>query len=303
MNFTVTVLGSGAALPTLARHCSAQAVNVEGFRMLIDCGEATQNQIRCFHQKMQSFSTIFISHLHGDHLFGLPGLLSSMHLCGRTEPVTVYAPKGIKAALNILFDISSTRLQYNLTIIEMEHEGAKTIFENAKCKVIAFPLPHSVPTYGFRIEEHPPLPNLRKDIRNKYQLTPIECQNIKLGADYVTLDGLVIPNSEITLPPRKAATYAYCCDTAYTEEILPFIEGVDMLCMESTFENTHKDLAEEKLHCTAEQAASLAAKAHAGKLLLTHFSARYKEMDTLFQEASNIFPNTILAEDGMSITI
>lgn len=172
-------MGSGAAIPTLSRHCSAQSVNINGFRMLLDCGEGTQNQLRAYHQKLQSFNLVCISHLHGDHLFGLPGLLSTMHLCGRTEPIDVVGPKGIKAILEPIFLFSNTVLNYELRITELEGDEYRQVFEERRCKVFAFPLHHSVPTYGYVIEE--------------------------------------IPRSANSTPRR----YAYCCDTAYDESILP----------------------------------------------------------------------------------
>lgn len=303
MNFFVTILGSGAATPTLGRHCSAQVVSINGFRMLVDCGEATQSQMRAFRQKMQAFSTIFISHLHGDHLFGLPGLLSSMHLCGRTEPVTVYAPKGIKAALELLFEVSGTHLTYELTFVEMDFDTPTLIFENEKCKVTAFPLFHSVPTYGFLFEEQQPRPNIRHDMRTMLQLTPLECREIKMGADYITADGELIPNSELVHPARRPLRYAYCCDTAYDESLIPIVKDVDLLCMESTFDRTRVDLAGDKRHCTTVQAAELAQKADVGQLMLTHFSARYKIATMLIEEAQSVFPNTFAAEDGLMVQV
>lgn len=256
MNFYTTILGSGAALPTIARHCSGQVVNINGFRMLLDCGENTQTQIRVYHQKMQALSTIFLTHLHGDHFFGLPGLISSMHLCGRTEPVDIFAPHGIANALQTLIEVSGSHIGFEIRYHELEHaEGCPCIFENLRCRVYAMPLTHSVPTYGYLIEEKP------------------------RGAN----------------PSRR---YAYCTDTAYTESILPYIERVNLLCLESTFDTAFASVAEEKLHCTAAQAATLALKANAKQLLLTHISARFKEPEHLLAEAQAIFPNTLIATDG-----
>lgn len=261
MNFYVTVLGSGAALPTCARHCSGQVVNINGFRLLLDCGEGTQTQIRAYHQRLQSLGTIFITHLHGDHLFGLPGLLSSMHLCGRTEPVELFAPAGIRTAMDTLLQAAGSHLDFEVRYHELTHtEGSLCLFENTRCRIHAFPLVHSVPTYGYLIEEIP---------RGK----------------------------------NPARRYAYCTDTAYTESIIPYIQGVNLLCVESTFNNAFASVAAEKLHCTAAQAATLAAKAGAHKLLLTHISARFKEPETLQAEACQIFPNTLVAADGTAYNI
>lgn len=256
MNFYTTILGSGAALPTVARHCSGQVVNVNGFRILLDCGENTQTQMRFYRQKMQSIGTIFITHLHGDHFFGLPGLLSSLHLCGRSEPVDIYAPAGIAHAMNVFMGVSSSHIGFEIRYHELSHaEGSLPVFENNRCRVHAFPLQHSVPTYGYLIEEIPRGNN----------------------------------------PTRR---YAYCTDTCYTESILPYIRDIELLCLESTFDNAHTSIAAEKLHCTAAQAATLALKAGAQQLLLTHISARFRNTESLLAEAQAIFPNTTIATDG-----
>jgi len=256
MNFYTTILGSGAALPTVARHCSGQVVNLNGFRILLDCGENTQTQIRVHHQKMQGMGTICLTHLHGDHFYGLPGLISSMHMCGRTEGVDIFAPAGIKTAMDTLLAVSGSHLEFEIRYHELTHEeGSMLIFENQRCRIYAFPLVHSVPTYGYLIEEKP---------RGKN-------------------------------PARK---YAYCTDTGYTESFLPHIQGVNLLCLESTFNNAFASVAADKLHLTASQAATLASKANAQQLLLTHISARFKEPETLLAEAQAVFPNTMIAADG-----
>lgn len=256
MNFYTTVLGSGAALPTVARHCSGQVVNLNGFRIMLDCGENSQTQVRVYHQKLQALATILITHLHGDHFFGLPGLVSSMHLCGRKDPIDIFAPAGIAGIMQSIFQVSGSHLEFEIRYHELTHEqGSQLIFENNRCRIYAFPLLHSVPTYGYLIEEKP------------------RGQN-------------------------PARSYAYCTDTGYTESFLPYIQGVNLLCLESTFSQAFASVAAEKLHCTAAQAATLAQKAGAHQLLLTHISARYKEPEVLLQEAQAIFPNTQIAADG-----
>lgn len=255
MNFFTTILGSGAALPTGLRRCSAQVVNINGFKMLVDCAEGTQDGIRRCHLKLQSIGTILISHLHGDHFFGLPGLLSTMHLCGRTEPVTVVAPKGARQVIETTFELTGNHIGYPLEFTEMDFgSGMQRVFENHRCTVDAFPLVHSVPDYGFRITEMP------------------------RGAN-------------------PARVYSYCCDTAYTEEIIPFIQGSNLLCLECTFANELEDLARERCHLTAGQAGRLAALAGVRQLLLTHISARYKDPQIILDQASAEFPDAILATD------
>ena len=256
MNFFVTVLGSGSALPTGSRHCSGQVVNINGFRFLLDCGEATQTQIRVYHQRLQSIGHIFLTHLHGDHFFGLPGLVSSMHLCGRSEPLDIYAPAGIKIAMETLLAAAGSHIDYEMRYHELDFaEGCQLLFENNRCRIAAFPLVHSVPTYGYVIDEVP------------------------RGAN----------------PPRR---YAYCTDTAYTEAIIPYIEGAHLLCMESTFDDAFASVAAEKLHSTSRQAATIALKAGVKQLMLTHISARFKDPSILLAQAQEVFPNTVLAADG-----
>ncbi len=303
MDFFVTILGSGAATPKRDRQCSSQVVNINGFKMLVDCGEAAQHQVRATHQRMQSLGTIFISHLHGDHIFGLPGLLSSMHLCGRTEPVTVFSPRGLREAMQTLFRISNTVPQYEINYVEIDASEPVEVFRNARCVVTAFPLDHSVPCYGYLFEENQPFFNIRKEAIERYALSPADIQLVKEGADFRAPDGTVVPNGELTLPKRPVHRYAYCCDTAYTESILPVVEGVDLLCMESTFANDFASVAAEKRHCTALQAAQLARKAHVGRLLLTHFSARYSDVAPLLEEAQSVFPDAIAAADGMTLAV
>lgn len=298
MDFRVLVLGSGAATPTFSRHCSSQVVCINGKRMIVDCGESTQNQLRQYHQKIQSINTIFISHLHGDHFFGMPGLLSTMHLCGRTEPLTVFAPVGTKHALELMFEVSGTELRYELNIVEMDFDEPRVIFKGNRFVVKAFPMHHSIPTYGFLFEETDIYLNLKKDARSMYGLTDADCIRVKMGYDLVMPDGTVIPNSELTLPRRLPRRYAYCCDTAFDPGLVDVLAGVDLLCMESTFDSSFADMAEERCHCTAAQAATIAKQAGVGQLLLTHFSARYRESTPLLAEATAIFPNTVCASDG-----
>ena len=300
-NHYLTVLGSGAATPTLGRHCSAQVLNFNGLKLLVDCGEGTQYQIRSCRQKMQSLSTIFISHLHGDHFFGLAGLLSSMHLCGRTEPVQVFAPKGICAALQPYFEQSGTHIDYPLTIHELEHEGALEIYADRRCQVSAFPLRHSVPCYGFVFREVIAGLNLRPGVRDQYHMAQIDIDTVKRGGDLLLPDGTSVPNSLLTLPPRQPKSYAYCCDTAYFPELADHVRNVDLLCIESTFDNSQQALAQLRCHCTAQQAAQVASEAGVRRLMLTHFSARYKDVNVLVAEAQTLFPNVIAAEDGLMI--
>lgn len=261
MNVYNTILGSGAALPTGVRRCSGQVMNINGFKLLIDCAEGTQDRIRYTHLKLQSIGTIIISHLHGDHFFGLPGLLSTMHLCGRTEAITIVAPEGAREVIETTFRLTGNHIEYPIEWVEMDFsDGEQRVVENKKCTVDAFRIVHTVPTYGFRISE--------------------------------------IPRS--THAPR---VYAYCCDTAYTETLVPHVQGVDLLCLECTFGNELADLAEQRQHLTAGQAGRLARLADVKQLLLSHISARYREPEILLQQAKEEFANCLLATDGMKIEV
>lgn len=254
----VNVLGSGAALPAKGRHCSAQVVGVDGLRFLVDCGEGTQTQLRIAHQKLQALNHIFISHLHGDHCFGLPGLLSSMHLCGRKAPVDIYSPVGLKEPLSQLFEVSGSHIDFEIRYHELSASVPEVVLDHPKCRVTAFPLVHSVPTYGYLFSE---------------------------------------------TSPRHPNTYAYCCDTGYSEMLLPVISEVDLLCMESTFMSDLESIALQKGHLTSIQAATMASKAGAKQLMLTHFSARYKDVKPMIEEARSVFPNTIAAEEGKLLVL
>ena len=261
-DFYITVLGSGAAIPTHARHCSAQVVNVRGFRMLIDCGEGTQDQIRHCHQRLQAIELICISHLHGDHFFGLPGLLSTMHICGRKTPVNIVGPKGIRDVLEAVTSASNSHIEFPINYHELRHPalddgGSEMVFDGAKCSVHAIALRHSVDTFGYIVEEKP----------------------------------------HGQRAPRR---YAYCCDTGYFDGLADRVRDVNLLCMESTFANDFAAVAADKLHSTAAQAATVARDANAHELLLTHFSNRYKSLSIFLDEATPIFPSTRTAEDCQS---
>lgn len=298
LEFNILVLGSGAATPTYARHCSSQLVTICGNRILIDCGEYTQSQLRKYHQKIQSIKMVLISHLHGDHFFGLPGLLSTMHLLGRTEPITVFAPKGARESIELLFSVSGTELRFPVEFRELDFSEPQVIVQERFYHITAFPMHHSLPCFGFLIAEEPPLLNLRPMARLHYKMTNEDCVRVKEGEDLILEDGTIVPNSELTLPRRKARSYAYCCDTSFDEALVPIVSGVDMLCMESTFDEAFKTMAEERCHCTASQAATIAKNAEVRRLMLTHFSARYREVEPLLEEARAVFPATIAAEDG-----
>ena len=296
MNFFVTILGSGAALPTGRRRCSAQVVNINGFKMLLDCAEGTQDRIRQHHLKLQSLGTILISHLHGDHFFGLPGLLSTMHLCGRTEPVTVVAPKGARQVIETTFDLTGNHIGYPINFVEMDFaEGLHRVFESPRCTVDAFPILHSVPTYGFRITEVP------RSGERRVESGEWRVENGERRTENKLAQSSALHSPLSTL--RSPRVYTYCCDTEYNESLVPHMQGADLLCLECTFADDLADLARQRQHLTAGQAGQLAALAPPNRLLLTHISARYHEPDLLLAQATAHFPNTTVAADGLVVEV
>jgi ribonuclease Z len=303
MTFSVTILGSNSAIPTLTRNPSAHLLNVNERLFLIDCAEGTQLQIRKFHVHFQRIKRIFISHLHGDHFFGLIGLLNSLHLLGRKDEIHLYGPPMLKEIIDLQLEASQTTLNYPLFFYPLSFSGYDLIFEDEKVSVHSFPLVHSVPTCGFIFREKKQLRRIKKNILSEVNIPIEERHNIKRGQDFTDEKGRIFRNDELTLDPDRPRSYAYCSDTAYTETILPFIQYCDLLYHETTFMQKMAANAREKQHSTTIEAATLAKKAHVKKLLIGHFSARYDDLQPLLDEARTVFPETILAEDGMTVNI
>jgi ribonuclease Z len=303
MTFSLTILGSNSAIPTLTRNPSAHLLNVNERLFLIDCAEGTQLQIRKYHIHFQRIQRVFISHLHGDHFFGLIGLMNSLHLLGRTEELHLYGPPLLKEILDLQLDASNTILHYPFFFHPLTFSGIDLIYEDDKVAVHSFPLLHSVPTCGFLFRERKQRRKIRKDILAEINIPVTELESLKSGHDYVDDQGRVFKNNEVTLDPPAPRSYAYCSDTAYTESILPFIQHCDLLYHEATFLDSMAAAAREKLHSTTLDAATIAKEAHVKKLLIGHFSARYDDLSPLLEEARTIFPDTIIAEDGMTVNI
>lgn len=303
MTFSVTILGSSSAIPTLTRNPSAHLLNVNERFFLIDCAEGTQLQIRKFHIHFQRIERIFISHLHGDHFYGLIGLLNSLHLLGRKDEINLYAPPLLKDILDLQLSASKTTLNYPLIFHPLSFEKFEMIFENDKIGVYSFPLVHSVPTNGFLFREKLQERKIRKDRIDKLKIPVNQMQNLKRGEDWVDEHGIVHKNYELTQDPPAPRSYAYCSDTAYTETILPYIARCDLLYFETTFMHDMAANAHDKQHSTTIEAAGLARKANVKKLLIGHFSARYDDVQPLLNEARSVFPDTISAEDGLTIPI
>ena len=303
MTFSLTILGSSSAIPTLTRNPSAHLLNVNERLFLIDCAEGTQLQIRKYHIHFQRIQRIFISHLHGDHFFGLIGLLNTFHLLGRKDELHLYGPPALIEIIDLQLKSSGTTLNYPLFFYPLSESGFDLIYENDKITVHSFPLIHSVPTSGFIFREKDQKPKILKEAIRELKIPVVEMKNIKEGADFIDEEGRVHKNKDITKDANPPRSFAYCSDTSYTESILPYIHRCDLLYHETTFMQDKAGNAKDKQHSTTIEAATLAKKAEIKKLLIGHFSARYDDLQPLLEEAQSVFPNTILAEDGLTINI
>ena len=301
--FELLILGTSSASPTSDRNASAQLLNISERYFLIDCGEATQIQLRRYKAKFQAIDHIFISHLHGDHFFGLPGLLSSMHLLGRKQELTIYAPPQLKEILDHLNKISETRLGFPLHWHFTSDHNIKLLFEDDKVEVYSFPLKHRIPCTGFLFREKPLPRKIDKYKLEKHKVSTAEIHILRNGHDVINADGELVKNEELTTDPLPPRSYAYCSDTLYHEELCSYVHNVDLLYHESTFLEDKAERAKSTFHSTAKQAADIARQAAVKQLLLGHFSARYRQLDEFLNEARPIFENCMLASDGKIIKI
>jgi ribonuclease Z len=296
--FNLTILGSSSATPTSERNPTAQILSHGEKLFLIDCGEGTQVSLRRMHIHFQRIKHIFISHLHGDHFYGLIGLISSMHLLGRTKPLYIYGPPKLKEILDLQLEASLTTLLYPLEFRSTQAEKPEVLFEDELIAVSSLPMLHRIPTTGFLFREKPYERKIRRDVIELLKIPVHLLSKIKAGADFVDSDGFVHANNLITMEPPAPRSYAFCSDTAYFEEIIPVIQGADLLYHETTFMNDRIVNATEKFHSTTGQAATIAMKAGVKKLVIGHYSARYDDLQPLLNEAHAIFPETELGVDG-----
>jgi ribonuclease Z len=297
MTFSVTILGSNSALPTTKRYPTAQVLNVSGRFFLIDCGEGTQLQLRKNKIKFSRINNIFISHLHGDHVFGLIGLISTFGLLGRTNDLHIYAHSDLEKILTPQINYFCKDIKFGVIFHHLNTKKPELIFEDKNLTVTSFPLKHRVPTCGFLFKEKQKEPNIKKEAIAKYELSIAEIVRIKKG-EPLYIDNVPVPEEELLIPPPPPRSYAFCSDTGYNTAMLQVIKGVDLLYHEATFADEHKELAKKTTHSTAKQAASIAKEANAGKLLLGHFSSRYDDLSILEKEAREIFPETYIVNDG-----
>lgn len=303
MSFELTILGSNSALPTSNRYPTAQVLEVPGRCFLIDCGEGTQIQLRRNRISFSKIRHIFISHLHGDHYYGLIGLLSTMNLLGVKSDVHIYAPSELKTLIQPQLDFIRGEMSIKPIFHPLNLKKPQTVFESKNIEVLSFPVKHSIPTVGFLFREKPKQANIKKEMIKAYNIPLAQIKDIKAGADFETEDGRIIPNEKLTTPPPKPKSYAFCTDTAFHPPIAEIINGVDLLYHEATFLEELKDLAEKTLHSTARQAAEMAKLSKASKLLIGHFSSRFKNLNDFKTEAREVFKNTELAIEGKKYII
>ena len=299
MSLRLTILGCHSATPRSLAHPSSQYLEINGEHLLIDCGEGTQALLRKLKVKFSRISRVFISHLHGDHFYGLIGLISTLSLLNRKTDLHVYGPKGLKEIIMIQLKLSKSWVDYFLHFHELESKSSEVIYESEKIVVHTIPLNHRIYTNGFLFREKPFPRRLDMESITKFEDIEIcDYQNLKDGKDFATPEGLIIPNAELTHDPPHSLAYAYCSDTAYSEDTAKYVKGIDLLYHESTFLEEHADLAESTRHSTALQAALVARKAEVGKLILGHYSGRYKNLDLFLEEAQKEFKNTELCDTG-----
>ncbi|MGJ8737380.1 ribonuclease Z [Zobellia laminariae] len=292
------ILGCYAATPRTMTNPTSQVLEVKNHMFLIDCGEGTQVQLRKHKIKFSRINHIFISHLHGDHFFGLPGLVSTFRLLGRDKELHIYGPKGIKEAITLLLKLGDSWTNYQLYFHELTSKEPEVVFEDDKVTVETIRLSHRVYTNGFLFKEKEGERKLNVEAVEKYKIDKAYFQNIKNGRDVVLDDGTVVSNTELSFDPPVPKSYAYCSDTGYKPDIVDQIKGATALYHESTFLESEAHLAVKTKHSTAMQAASIAKAANVGMLILGHYSTRYKSIELFKEEAMEIFPNVELADDG-----
>lgn len=296
--FSILILGSASAAPTLARNPSAQLININEQYYLVDCGEGTQNRLRQHKIKFQRLNHIFISHLHGDHYLGLLGLLQTMSLLGRTLPLNLYGPKQLKELVDMNLAYSHSTLKYPLIFHETQTNQSEVLFENEHLTISTIILDHRVPCTGFLFKEKPKPRKINPKAIKRYEIPKYAMDNLKRGLDFSFPDkNEVIKNELLTLNPDESYSYAYCSDTKFNERIVSQLKDIDILYHEATFLHRDEKRAEATYHSTAKQAAKIAKQANAKLLIIGHFSNRYKDLNVLLDEAKTIFANTQLAQD------
>jgi ribonuclease Z len=303
MTFELTILGSSSALPTSTKFSTAHVLNLHERFFLIDCGEGVQIQLRRSGIRFGKINHIFISHFHGDHVFGLLGILSSFNLLGRKNPLHIYGPSEVKHMIDFYLLHFGGENAYTLEFHALTKREFQLVYEDNGIEVFAFPLKHRVPTFGFLFREKARPQNINKELITKHNLSVKQIRALKAGMDIITDDGVELINREATEPAYHLRSYAFCSDTMVYQKIVPLIKEVDLLYHEATFLESDKRLAKLTGHSTAGQAAMIARSANVKKLIIGHFSNRYKTTEAFLQQAKNIFSETEMAEELRTYSI
>lgn len=301
--FKVHILGCGSALPTLRHNPSSQVVEIREKQFMIDCGEGTQTQMRRSRVGFNKVMAIFISHIHGDHCFGLIGMLSSFGLLGRTMPLSIYGPKELGPILDTLLTTFCNDFDYEIKFHAVDTSRQEVVYEDRSLTVETIPLKHRLPCAGYLFREKPTLPHIRRDMIDFYRIPISQINNIKNGASWTDEEGNLIPNSRLTRPADPPRSYAYCSDTCYLPGLDDRLKGVTCLYHESTYADEDEDKAQKYFHSTARQAAMVARDAGVGRLLLGHYSSKYNTEDVLLQQAKEVFAESSLTSEGMVVTL
>lgn len=302
-DFRVQILGCGSALPTTRHAASSQIVDLRDKLYMIDCGEGTQVQMRRMRIKFARLNHIFITHAHGDHCFGIPGLISTLGMLGRNGDLVIHAPAHLEEYLHTIIKLFCQGMPFQVRFNPVNPHEYGLVMEDRSVSVYSLPLKHRIPCCGYLFVEKQREAHIIREMIDFHHIPVKEIQYIKQGADYVTPEGKVIPNAWLTRPAALSRKYAYCSDTAYYPKILPYIHRADLLYHEATFAEADAARANETFHSTARQAATIARDAEVKQLLIGHYSARYEDLKPLHQEAKSIFPETLLAQEGMSLSL
>lgn len=301
--FELHILGCGSALPTTRHFPSSQVVNLRDKLFMVDCGEGAQLQLRRSRLKFSRLNRVFISHLHGDHCFGLPGLISTFGLLGRTADLHIHSPHGLEELFAPWMEFFHKTLPYKVLFHEFDTKRSEVVYEDRSLTMSTIPLKHRIPCCGFLFEEKQVANHIIREMTDFYKVPVYELNRIKNGADFVTPDGELIPNARLTRPAEPARKYAYCSDTAFHPQIAEQIKGADLLFHEATFAQDEEARARETFHSTAAQAARMAADADVKRLVIGHFSARYEDESVLLDEARAVFPQTMLAKENLCVNV
>lgn len=301
--FKVHILGCGSALPTLQHYPSCQIVEVRGKTFMVDCGEGAQIQLRRSRVAFGKLQAVFISHLHGDHCFGLIGMISTFGLLGRTAPLHIYAPAALEAMLNAQIKLFCYDLSYDVVFHAVNTKAQEVIYEDRSLTIESLPLQHRMPCCGFLFREKLGQRHIRRDMIDAYNIPVCYINNIKAGYDWETEDGELIPNERLTMPSDPVRSYAYCSDTKYDPALASRIQGVNLLYHEATYADDQQKNAQKYCHSTARQAAQVALDAHAHRLVIGHFSSRYNDESVLLNEARSVFPETVLASELLELDV